>query len=218
MVWLLQDVLNSLILVQNAKEILYSSGNMNETPDTKRMYTKSHGLTDPGEQKTRDYDWRFDKNNHLFGKAVIKEIDGTKKSLKTYTLNSEYPKTVFVSKRVEDFKQATQDMLGKSKFRGTMDETTAFNENFCYGMKKNKGGEIWNVGKLIHGDENLKKKNELEPDKDLGKSTLNRSKLSCVGIAHTPDPRRSFGVPSIRNDIPKKSNNTKITERTVDLS
>lgn len=217
MVFLPMDVrINSINIVQNAKEILYSNVSISETPETKRLYNKTHGLTDPGEQKTRDYNWMFDKNIHVFGKADNKEIDGAKKSLKSDSLNCEFPKTVLVSKRSEDFRQANNDMLGRGKFKGTINENAAFNENFCYGIKSNTKENMWNVGKLIHGDQKLISQKDLEPDRDLGKSTLNRSKLSTA-IPHTPDPGRSFGVPSVRTDIPRRGNNTKITERTVDI-
>lgn len=171
---------------------------------------KTHNITDPGEQKTRDYRWNFDKTKHVFGKPGDIELNGAQKTLNFDSREAAYPQTVFVSKRVEDFRQATNDMLGRAKFRGTVDEKIINNQNFAFGKKSNTGADVWNVGKLLHGEPT---QNKLEPDKDLGKINIHKSKLSCQ-VPNTPDPRRSFGVPTVRTDIPKKTKDSLI-ERQV---
>jgi hypothetical protein len=187
----------------NAKEILYSNGELTETQDTKRLYNKTHGHTEPGEQRNRNYDWNIDKDNHVFGRPQVREFDGAKNTLMSDRQEGNFPKTVLVNKRSEDYRQATNDMLGKGKFRGTMNEQVVNNEGFAFGIRTiNDGNDVWNVGKLIHG--NVNSQREVDPDIDLGKSTTYKSKLKTQ-VPHTPDPRRSFGVPSIRNDIPKKT-------------
>ena len=57
---------------------------------------------------------------------------------------------------------------------------------------------MWNAAKCIHGQPTLK---ELEPDRDLGKST----KVGCRNVVRSEqDAGRSFGCPTIRTDIPYK--------------
>ena len=40
----------------------------------------------------------------------------------TENLTNTYPQTKIVGKRLEEYRQATEDMLGKSKFWGTLSE------------------------------------------------------------------------------------------------
>ena len=68
----------------NAKELIYNGSLLNEPDDVKTLYYKTHGLTDPGEQSTRFYNWNFDPKKHKFGFFQEKEIDGAKKSLIYY--------------------------------------------------------------------------------------------------------------------------------------
>lgn len=65
-------------------------------------------------------------------------------------------------------------------------------------MRNVVGSDIWNAAKCIHGEPNEK---ELEPDRDLGKST----KVGCRNVVRKPeDSQRIFGCPTIRTDIPYK--------------
>jgi hypothetical protein len=164
------------------------------------MYKTSHGFSDPGEQKDRNYKWIIDKTQHSFGKEIEKEYDGAKKSLMNDKLNSDFPKTKIVPKRLEDFRQATEEGLGKTKYKGTFNQNIC--EDFIFGIPTIKDSENhWNLGKCIHGDSNR----NIEPDQDLGRSVLHKSRLS----ARQPreyDPNKIFGTPSIRQDLPKNKN------------
>ena len=62
----------------NAKELIYNGSLLKEPDDVKKLYYKTHGLTDPGEQSKRFYKWNFDPNNHKFGYFQDKEVDGAK--------------------------------------------------------------------------------------------------------------------------------------------
>ena len=172
-----------------------------EDEKTKKMYNFSHGLTDPGEQKERNYNWPINKDTHVFGKGQFIEKDGAKKSLMPDILVNNYPATKVGDKRLEDFRQATADMLGRSKFKGTLNSNIP--NDYTFGVKSLKEGN-WNVGKCLNGDPNSISEKMLEPDVDLGKTFLLRSKnekLHPKGF----DTTRSFGVPSVRNDLPEKS-------------
>jgi hypothetical protein len=128
------------------KEILHNGDNIKEDETTKKLYYKTHGMTDPGQQNTRNYNWNFDKNQHVFGKGFEKEQDGTKKSLQSDFLKQNYPNTIIAKKSLEDFRQANNDLIGTSKFRGTLN--TNLPMDYRYG-KKSIQGENWNVGKNI---------------------------------------------------------------------
>ena len=66
----------------NAKELIYNGGPLKEDDNTKKLYYKTHGVTDPGEQSNRGFKFNFDPNDHKFGYYQEKEIDGVKKSLR----------------------------------------------------------------------------------------------------------------------------------------
>lgn len=118
-------------------------------------------------------------------------------------IEASYPKTKIVDKRLEDFRQATDEMIGKSKFKGTI--RSDLDENFVFGVKSIKEDEMWNMGKCLHGDPYSNTALLLEADKDLGKSALYKSKLSSVQPKEY-DPTKIFGVASIRYDLSKKKN------------
>jgi len=126
------------------KEVIGNGDNIRETQEVKNLYNKTHGLTDPGQQKERNYNWHVDKHNHVFGYQFDKEVDGAKKSLQTDYLNTNYPKTVIAKKSFEDFRQANNEMLGKSKFRGALNHNLP--DDHTYG-KESIIGANWNVGK-----------------------------------------------------------------------
>ena len=184
----------------NAKELLYN-GNLAEPDNVKLLYYKTHGLTDPGQQSTRFYKWNFDPKNHKFGYFQDKEIDGAKKSLMTDNLFNPYPQTKIVGKRLEDFRQATEDMLGKSKYHGTLNPKF-HDENHTFG-KECKLGDQWNAGRCIHGDENTVTKKSVEPDIDLGRNVKYAAKLKSLQPVER-DLNKTYGVPSIRSDLPMK--------------
>ena len=64
-----------------AKHLLHNCVGLTETPDTRKMYHTSHGSTRPGEQKDREYNWPFNKDRHVFGKAFPAELDQAKRCL-----------------------------------------------------------------------------------------------------------------------------------------
>lgn len=158
-------------------------------------------MTDPGEQKNREYNWKFDPTEHVFGLGQEKERDGAKKSLMTDNLTGPYPPTKIVGKRLEDFRQATSDMLGKSKFKGTL--SNKIPPDHAFG-KKSQLGDAWNVGRCINGDESTVTAKSLAPDPDLGRDCHYANKLETLRPIER-DPNKTYGVPSIRNDLPKRN-------------
>lgn len=212
----------------SSKDLIYPpNGNLAEDYWTKKKYYITHGLTDPGEQKDRNYRLNFDKHNHVYGLYQPLEKDGCKNSLRPDLLMNQYPKTLICDKRLEDFRQATADVVGKPRFKGTMPPELVNDHTF--GVKTMKGNN-WNVGKCLSGDPEGITQKHLEPDVDLGKSFNYRSKnrnlipksASVGGISSNSDQtaeeskcstgkadklsdsNRVFGVPSIRTDLKPK--------------
>lgn len=153
----------------------------------------------PEEEKDKYYHLNFNKNQQTYGFNEEKELEGVKKSLMTDTLSNPYPITKIVDKRLEDFRQATEDMVGKSKYKGTLNPN--LNEDHIFGYRNNL--EKWNAAKCIHGDSALIQKNVFEPDVDLGKDSHYKEKIKNK-MPSLKNPNKVYGVPSIRNDLPKK--------------
>ena len=60
------------------------------------MYKKTHGNFDPGEQKQRSYDWKFEPNDHRFGFGEKKVLNGAAAALHNERPEEHYPQTVIV--------------------------------------------------------------------------------------------------------------------------
>jgi len=174
---------------------MYSGVHMNENEHTNDLYRKTHNLTQPGEQKNRHYKWPVDKHQFHFGKTEQREVDGTKKSLCNDFLDANYPITKIAKKNLEDYRQATADMVGKPKFKGTLKLTYA--DGFTFGVKSIVG-EAWNAGKCIHGEPT---RDMMVPDPDLSITFQPRSKFKSMRSSRSVDPNRIFGIPSIRSDL-----------------
>ena len=111
-------------------------------------------------------------------------------------LEEDYPKTIIVKKTVEDHYAVSNDMLGKSKNLGQ--GQTDRGADFVHGIKNVQGADPWNAARCIHGEPNA---NQIVPDSDLGKSV----KPNCRNVVRKEgDAHRSYGLPTIRNDIPFK--------------
>ena len=80
-----------------------------DDPVVSEMYKRTHGNFAPGEQKLRDYNWKFDPATHRFGYAEKKNLNGAAKALTFERLEEEYPKTVIYKKQVEDYKAVSAD-------------------------------------------------------------------------------------------------------------
>jgi EF-hand domain-containing family member B len=151
----------------------------------------------PGEQKHRNYEWKFDPNGHVFGYAEKKVANGAAMALQAERPEEMFPKTVIVKKTVEDHKAVAGDLLGKTKNLGQ--GQTDRGPDFVHGIKNLTSTDIWNAGHCIHGEPGQR---ELNPDADLGRS----SKPGTRNVVRSEkDLDRSFGLPTIRNDIPYKA-------------
>lgn len=181
-------------------------GEKHEAPEIEAQYLKTHGAFAPGQQKDRAYNWPVDKTSHRFGYVENeRELNGAAKCVQPERFGSNFPQTKILKKTVEDYIEVTKDELGKGKNLGQAAEPGK-----VFGTKVKKPGDdgAWNAALCIHGDPSSAK--EIAPDKDLGICT----KLNCTNAIRYSqfltsfrkpgDEGRSFGVPTVRMDIPKK--------------
>lgn len=82
------------------------------------MYRKTHGNYAPGEQRTRDYNWKFDQKEQIFGYAEKKVLNGAQQALQVERPEEAFPKTMIVKKTLEDHKAVAGDNLGRVKNLG----------------------------------------------------------------------------------------------------
>ena len=78
---------------------------ISKDPEVHEMYKKTHGNYDPGEQKQRNYQWKFDPADHCYGYGEKKVLNGAAMALHNERLNEEFPKTVIVKKPLKITKQ-----------------------------------------------------------------------------------------------------------------
>lgn len=116
---------------------------------------------------------------------------------------------------MEDFRQATSELLGKGKFRGTLNPNIP--NDFTFGIKTMKDSN-WNVGKCLFGDSDAKTKEMLTPDVDLEKSVNYRFKNPKLHPIDKDklDYSRMFGIPSVRSDLVEKERKS-VCDYTVSL-
>jgi len=177
---------------ENAKAVIYPPDLEDEEDEKKNhsKYIRSHHAYKAGEQKGRGYNWeshKIDPREFRFG-LVEREAqrDGVKQALE---YGASEP-TAIVRKALEDFKDTAKDALGTCKNQG-FGEQRSLPGTFTFG-KENRYDE-WGARECMRGDYSL---DEQAPDSNLGKS-------NNPGFRNDTSSTRSFGVPTIRTDIPR---------------
>lgn len=154
------------------------------------LYKRSHGSYGAGEQKVRDYQWPIDPNTTRFGsKSDVIPYNGVSKGA-AECLNFGVVETgpLINKKEVEDFRDMS-DILGRSRNRGQGSSALPFEH--VYGQS-NQGYDC-NAAQALRG--NYSEREQL-PDADLGKSLT-------PGFRNIAVESRSFGVPTVRTDLPE---------------
>jgi len=161
------------------------------------LYVRSHANYAPGEQRHRDYVWRdkdgvIDPSRYAFGRSIHKpEVDGVAKTLAPKPGDGGpgeiMPNPLIVEKKLEDWREVKCEPLGRVKSVGHGNRTEP---DKVFGMPSQKVPE-WGVQECIANYP----REQQEPDNDLGRSIR-------PGWRNIADPNRSFGVPSIRDDVP----------------
>ena len=100
------------------------------------------------------------------------------------------PKTVFVKSNLQDYLDKKDDKLGKGMNLGQKQ----FPPDRVFGVRVESNE--WDAGKCIKGEANS---HEVRPDDDLGHT----NRYGFRNITKEGDEGRTFGIPTIRYDIPK---------------
>jgi len=179
---------------QDAKNLIYMPS-AKPVQGERAQYIKSHGSYGPGEQRSRDYDWGGrDLKTHRFGEGVGSYVALNGLALGATGAMEPLDEPPVVASRMRNFK-SLQDKLGKSRFLG---HTNAFQfgRDHCYGKKSVRGEGQWDARDCIAGDYAPE---DCMPEPELG-ITLTPGYRN---VLTEKSRHRSFGVPSVRTDIPK---------------
>ncbi|KAJ0399435.1 hypothetical protein P43SY_005374 [Pythium insidiosum] len=177
----------------SARELLYPSTAFNSKQD-EELYKRSHGAVAPGEQTNRQYKWEqtkiVDPTKFRFGvKTISPGTDGVGAAA---CLNPEMDdvvaKPAIVAKQVED-QRSTMDQLGRPRHLGAS-SSLSLPPDHVFGVKLSKGDE--SARGCIQGQYS---EDEQQPDRDLGRAV-------SYGWKNATPETRSFGVPTVRSDIP----------------
>eukprot|EP00607_Mallomonas_marina_P006812 CAMPEP_0182426282 /NCGR_PEP_ID=MMETSP1167-20130531/12772_1 /TAXON_ID=2988 /ORGANISM="Mallomonas Sp, Strain CCMP3275" /LENGTH=411 /DNA_ID=CAMNT_0024607611 /DNA_START=120 /DNA_END=1355 /DNA_ORIENTATION=- len=176
---------------EHAKDIIFPQAT--EDPNKgEEHYKKSHASFQPGEQKTRGYDWSIDPNEVRFGKkSEIKAYNGISKGV-TEALSGGFEENapVISRKALEDYREMG-DALGCRRNRGL--QSVAVPPDHSFGRHTTQ--DEWTAAKILQGTYSDK---EQKPDPDLGKTLT-------PGFRNISTNDRIFGCPTIRTDL-KKAN------------
>lgn len=186
---------------ESSKELLYPGEAKDAGAGAAPTHTARYrGTSGPGEQRTRGYNWSGttvrNPATHRFGqvdKGALRDGEGAAIALNPARDPSLPKPSAVLPKRVSDYRNVALDHLGRVKSLGRGDE--ALPEGVAFGASITPADE-WTAGDCIRGDYSIE---DQLPDADLGKS------VSKGYRNFTTDPHRTFGVPTIRSDIPPKA-------------
>ncbi|KAE8904514.1 hypothetical protein PF005_g2777 [Phytophthora fragariae] len=180
---------------ESAKELLYpsTSARLLNSREEEALYRRSHGSVAPGEQKNRNYQWEAANINpakHRFGVKPVGST-GREGGEVAVLLNPEMNESVIppavAPQHLED-RRTLYDHLGKPRHLGAAD-TDNLPSNHVFGITTQDSDSAW---QCIQGEYSPE---EQQPDPDLGRAVNH-------GWRNATADARSFGVPTIRSDIP----------------
>jgi len=181
---------------EDAKLAIYPRGIEPDSLEVRKQYLFTHGSIAPGEMYVRDYNWPEETKKDTFRFGIAdRDVDGPKEGEAVKcALNMEIEddghirRTVLVGKRADDMRWKQNDQLGTT--RPLCYKYPPVPEDFKFGCASKKSAST--AKECVEGDY---KEDDLVPDEDLGKCTI-------PGRRNITDGKRSYGVPSVRNDIP----------------
>eukprot|EP00775_Hariotina_reticulata_P010987 gene10987-11142_t len=159
-------------------------------PALHKMRLLSHGSFAPGEQRRRDYNWTIDPIDHRFGLVNNKAQQCSIKQILQPELDAAMAAHPAVVSKVYDVHKATAgDDLGCPRLLGVGNGSLP--ASHVFGKPSQQAPEPC-AGELLRG---YYTPAQQAPDPDLGKALRQ-------GWRNVEVPGRSFGVPSVRDDIP----------------
>ncbi|KAJ8612265.1 hypothetical protein CTAYLR_002921 [Chrysophaeum taylorii] len=170
-----------------AKKLIYARTNIDAR---KVQYVKSHGSFDPGEQLTRNYDWKgCDLRVHRFGTGNGSHLafNGAAPGAVAALRRPSDGDPTLSSTRVQNFKDL-HDKLGRARNLGTPAP-----RDRVFGKPSIREDGDWDARTCVQGDYPPAQQ---APDLDLGKTLT-------PGFRNTTTGTRALGIPTVRSDIPK---------------
>jgi EF-hand domain-containing family member B len=184
-----------------AKDLLYPVP-ARESKEALRLYQKSHGTFEPGEQRRRyegeENDLGFDVQKKRFGMVgAMGDQNGVQKCLTNVEVANGNSGSVLhiVPKNVARYKESVEHKLGQCKNLGQSGSRPPNHKTHAYGVV-DKAGQSWGAAECIQGSYT---EDDQMPDIDLGRSVT-------PGWRNDTTTNRTFGCPTIRTDVkpPKK--------------
>lgn len=173
----------------DTKELICPRDLPPETKEVKDMYAKTHGNYGPGQSVNRRYDWPEeirDSPHFAFGLSDNVERGGAGTGAKSALTMDDGLKSCIISQDAVNFKQASTDVLSKSKCSTHCVPPVPIGHYYGVSSKEDE----CDAAMLLRGQYSV---SEQMPDKDLGRCII--------------PGRRNFlteaplGIPSIRHDI-----------------
>jgi len=160
-----------------------------EDPEARELYKRTHGDYEPGEQRTRGYDWGGrDPRGMVFGRPPAPH-DGAE--VARVLAHAGAGGLAVVPATLADFKATHDDTLGAPRSLGYGDRAATAAPA---GLASTRFDEL-GVEALL---KNQAAPEDLAPDADLGRSL----RPGWRNVTQPGDEGRRFGVPSVRTDVP----------------
>jgi len=181
------DLIKSLVNPPN-QEI--EEKDTEEEERVRRLYVKSHHNYKPGEQRTRNYNWKgIDPKTHRFGGVGVSRSDeGASFCLQPDVLDA--PKKI-TSMAVAKRHAMKTDQLGKPRFRGNLESVSVEKLEDYRRRLREKAEPVYTARDCIQGSYSIE---EQQPDADLGKATR-------PGWRNFVEPNTRYGCPTVRTDV-----------------
>ncbi|GMF09579.1 unnamed protein product [Phytophthora lilii] len=178
---------------ESAKELLYpsTSARLLNSQEDEALYRRSHGSVAPGEQKNRNYRWEAANINPVKHRFGVKPVGSTGREggevavILNPEMNESITPPAVAPQHLED-RRTLYDHLGKPRHLGAA-ETDNLPTNHVFGITTQDSDSAW---QCIQGEYSPE---EQQPDPDLGRAVNHGWRNATT---------RSFGVPTIRSDIP----------------
>jgi len=160
-----------------------------ETDEARALYRRTHAHFAPGEQRKRGYDWGDrDPRAEVFGRPTPVHDEA---EIARILSHADGAGVTVVPATLADFRAARADELGRVRTCGFGDRAVSAEAAGIPSSRFDDAG----VEALLKG---IGGTGDVRPDADLGRSL----RPGYRNVPRDGDDGRSFGVPSVRTDLP----------------
>jgi hypothetical protein len=101
----------------SGKEVVFPPDAQAEGLEAQQLYRKTHGNFQPGEQKSRQYNWtNVNPEQHRFGRIEQRPNNQMQQIIQQEPRDSnQFVPTTIIKKNQEDFKNYRDDPIGQSR-------------------------------------------------------------------------------------------------------